>query len=339
MASRIYLSTLERRRLKPAAVPRTELLSPAAAAGTENSPNTLALIRHGRTRPAQAGTSPWIDTGLPVVGDRAPIQRWITDETVAHFRMGGFLVHRTHDFAMIVAVATEAKDAEVSAKTVYHELLMLAAELQLPQILRIWQYLPHITAPQGRENRYQRYCAGRLIAFARAGYSPRVFPAACLLGNQDDQLLLYALLSARPGVQVENPRQVSAFHYPRIYGRVAPSFSRALALPDTEHSRLYISGTASVVGHASRHTNLEGQIEETLANLELLLESAIPHCPRAAQGLAAIIPLKIYLRHREDYPQARAHLAGRLPAGHPVIYLRADACRENLLVEMEGEIG
>ncbi len=240
---------------------------------------------------------------------------------------------------MVVAAPEDTEDAEGTAERVYRELLMLAAKLRLPQILRIWQYLPRITAPQGSENRYQRYCAGRQIALAKAGYSPRAFPAACLLDNQGDQLILYALLSATPGVQIENPRQVSAFHYPRIYGRVAPSFSRALALRGAEQSRLYISGTASVVGHASRHTSVEDQIEETLVNLELLLESAIPYCPRARQGLGAIIPLKVYLRNREDYPQSRAQLAARLPAEHPVIYLKANACRENLLVEMEGEIG
>jgi hypothetical protein len=58
---------------------------------------------------------------------------------------------------------------------------------------------------------------------------------------------------------------VSAYDYPRQYGPAAPSFSRAALTPDP---LLLISGTASIVGHASVHLgDVTAQLEETLANL------------------------------------------------------------------------
>jgi chorismate lyase/3-hydroxybenzoate synthase len=128
---------------------------------------------------------------------------------------------------------------------------------------------------------------------------------------------------------VENPRQVSAWRYPRQYGRTAPSFARAMILPARD--ALAISGTAAVVGHASAHQDdLDAQLEETLTNLEALLASA-----GMAAGFDTHSPLKTYVRHAADAPRVRAFLQRRLP-GVPVLLLHGDICRSELLVEIDG---
>ncbi len=77
------------------------------------------------------------------------------------------------------------------------------------------------------------------------------WPAATSIGRQDDDRVLqvYWLAGNEPGRALENPRQMSAFHYPRQYGPSAPTFSRAMQVG----GGLLISGTASVRGHASHH--------------------------------------------------------------------------------------
>jgi chorismate lyase/3-hydroxybenzoate synthase len=128
---------------------------------------------------------------------------------------------------------------------------------------------------------------------------------------------------------VENPRQVSAWRYPRQYGRTPPSFARAMALPAQD--ALAISGTAAVVGHASAHQDdLEAQLNETLTNLEALLASA-----GMSTGFDTQSPLKAYLRHPTDAPHIRDFLQSRLP-GVPVLLLQGDICRQELLVEIDG---
>ena len=77
-----------------------------------------------------------------------------------------------------------------------------------------------------------------------------------------------------PGTPVENPRQVSAYRYPRQYGPQAPSFARAM-LPPSQAMPLLLSGTASVVGHESKHHDcVESQLAETFANFDSLIAAA-----------------------------------------------------------------
>jgi len=321
------------------ATPSITFVSPREAEALAARPDVLALVRFGGRRDAGNGTTPWLDTGLEPLGEgEAPVQCWRVDGPVRRERRGRFAVHATRDLALLATTLSTDGDPAPAAEAAYAELVATAEAIGCPHFLRIWQYLPRITDKFADEDRYKRFCAGRRRALEAARRPDSTLPAACLLGDAGDSMLLYALVAAdTPGTQVENPRQVSAFRYPPQYGRAAPSFSRALAWhPPGGDPLLYISGTASVVGHASVHTETTDQLAETLRNLEALLEEGRRRGGPDATGLASIAPLKVYVRRREDFPAVRAGLAERLPADHPVVYLRADVCRPELMVEIEG---
>ncbi len=100
------------------------------------------------------------------------------------------------------------------------------------------------------------------------------FPAATCIGRRDGDPMVqvYWLAGRAPGLPLENPRQVSAYRYPREYGPTPPSFSRAMLASDR---LVMISGTASIVGHASRHRgNVRAQLDETFTNLANVLQRA-----------------------------------------------------------------
>ncbi len=311
------------------------------AARIAGDPDVLALVRFGTQRNAGEEGSPWLDTGLQVLGDAPPpVQCWRANGPVRHTRMGRLIVHSAPGLAMIASQVDKHENPADAAETLYCDLVHTAERLGCPHLLRIWQYLPRINEPLGDEDRYMAYCAGRRKALnSLERHSDATLPAACLLGDDNSSILLYALVSEHPGNQVENPRQVSAFKYPPQYGRSSPSFSRALAVswPDGR-SQLYISGTASVVGHESRHDSIEAQTRETLANLEALLEAGHAQGAPRAESLASIDPFKVYIRHPGDYATVRGILEENLPGGHPVLYLKADVCRKDLLVEIEGVV-
>jgi hypothetical protein len=44
---------------------------------------------------------------------------------------------------------------------------------------------------------------------------------------------------------------------------------------------------------------------------------------------------KVYVRHAADLPVIQAELCSALGSSAPVIYLKADICRQDLLVEIE----
>jgi len=316
-------------------------VSPEAARQLAGEPDVLTLVRFGTQRHAGGEDSPWLDTGLEILGkEPAPVQCWRAAGPVHHYAMGRFMVHSAAGLAMLACEVKDRGDPAGAAEALYRDLVRTAVQLGCPNLLRIWQYLPRINEPLGDEDRYKAYCAGRRRALSTLEqHRDTTLPAACLLGDDRDSILLYALVSEHAGRQVENPRQVSAFNYPPQYGRSSPSFSRALAVhwPD-DRRQLYISGTASVVGHATLHDTVEAQTRETLANLEALLTAGREQAGPAVEGLAAIDPLKVYLRHPEDYPAVRRIIEEHLPDRHPALYLKADVCRADLLLEIEGVV-
>ena len=127
---------------------------------------------------------------------------------------------------------------------------------------------------------------------------------------------------------LENPRQVSAFHYPRQYGPSPPSFSRAMQVA----GGLLISGTASVLGHASHHPDdLAGQLDEILRNLASLRQASGSTAAQAGRGTL----LKVYLRNTATAGFVANYLRARLPAQVQFLVLGADICRRELLAEID----
>jgi chorismate lyase/3-hydroxybenzoate synthase len=183
--------------------------------------------------------------------------------------------------------------------------------------------------------RYGLFCRGRHRALTRhlSDFEPNL-PAASAIGTGVPGMLVCFLACHRPGAQIENPRQLSAFHYPPTYAPKSPSFSRSILRQEADgRYRLYVSGTAAIVGHLSRHPgDLIHQVDETCENLEALLASA---SARAGARLAFRL-LRVYLREPADPAPLRTSLARRFGDGVPLLFLRGDICRSDLLVEIEG---
>jgi chorismate lyase/3-hydroxybenzoate synthase len=223
----------------------------------------------------------------------------------------------------------------------YRRLFAAARARGYPHFLRIWNYFPNINQECSSLERYRSFCAGRHQALmAELAECETHLPAACALGavppspDRDvGSLHLYALAAREPGQQIENPRQVSAFHYPPQYGQRSPSFSRAVLKAWSERDyHLYISGTASIVGHDSQHTDLMAQLDETLLNLETLLT----HAGRSIPVPLQLELLKIYCRSDVNTAPLRARIAQAFGTDAPMLFLRADICRRELLIEIEG---
>ena len=212
---------------------------------------------------------------------------------------------------------------DVTARDVYAKLIAGVREAGFPYFVRMWNYVGSINGYDNGRERYQLFCAGRHDAFVSAGYHHDVdLPAASAVGMPGRGLVTYFMAAREAGVQVENPRQVAAYHYPPQYGVKSPSFSRATIWKET----VYVSGTASVVGHATVHEgDVEAQLDETLRNIEIVLA-------QAGRSLADVTIAKTYVRNRSDLDAIVARLAGVFPAN---LYLHSDICRADLLLEIE----
>ena len=109
----------------------------------------------------------------------------------------------------------------------YSRLLGWVRQRGFPHLLRSWNYLDAITEGDNDGERYRRFCVGRATGLGEVAVG--TLPAATAIGRRDGvrTLQVYWLAARAPGVPVENPRQVSAYRYPRQYGPQPPSFARA----------------------------------------------------------------------------------------------------------------
>ena len=218
----------------------------------------------------------------------------------------------------------------------YREIFTTLDALDYPHLIRIWNYLPQINVATHGLERYRQFNSARRAALAasRRDFASNV-PAACALGSvTGSPLVIYFLASRATPTLVENPRQVSAYEYPSQYGP-KPAFSRATVFRPTSGAMLFISGTASIVGHETVHVgDVVAQTRETLTNIEALLSEAnrVSGGPRFNMETLAY---KVYVRNSADLPLIQSQLHSLLGPRAQLLYLQADVCREDLLVEIE----
>lgn len=230
-------------------------------------------------------------------------------------------------------------DVDLSEPTrdIYRRMVRFSRESDYPWLLRMWNFVPQINRGKGDGERYRRFCLGRKLALEDLNFRDIDLCAGTAVGTNGNRLLIHMLCARRPGIPVENPRQVSAYKYPRIYGPRSPAFARATAveLSDDEYG-LFVSGTASIVGHETIHPGeLMPQVDQTIQNLQTLLGEAATRLDKP--GLARFnsnTVLRVYLRVANHWHEVEQRVRDTWPdirlAG-----MKADICRSDLMVEME----
>jgi len=349
--------------------------------------DVLAAIHFGPRQPQAAsrghGPALEIDVGLLPLEQPAPTELWFSRGSVRSGRDGSVRYACDDHFMFAVIEEPESMHSGICAasEAVYTALRRFQERSSFPHLLRIWNYLDGINEGTGDMERYRQFCVGRArglsleetsAAAGENGVSLRHYPAATGIGHQrrTHHVQVFWLAARHPGIAIENPRQVSAYRYPRIHGPVSPHFSRATLAAD---GTLLVSGTASIVGHASQHhDDALAQTEEILRNLtELRAQAnnrvnerpnesaneldgdvgpahgaADPDAPVRAgpvrtgpdpeyasgsnQGL-----MKVYLRDPALLTPVATHLRRSWP-GHQILFLAGDICRHELLLEIEG---
>lgn len=234
----------------------------------------------------------------------------------------------------------------------------------LDQVCRTWFYVPGILVQQGDVQRYQQLNDARAAFFDRPrphhllarllppGWaSPGGaggYPASTGIGVSAGPLVVeLEALDAPPGAAlafpIENPQQRPAFDYPRDVlvgaGELAtPRFSRGLVEVAGGLARVRVSGTASIHGSRTLHPgDAASQTATTLELIELLVsqENLARYGLGRGLALAELAQLRVYVKQPEDLPRVRRICEKRCGDALPVLYVQADVCRADLLVEIE----
>lgn len=290
---------------------------------------TLGAIVYGRDAPAECaalGDPRVVGVALDAVPGGPRVEAWSTDGPVQSGELCGvrYQASERHLFAVLELDESLYGGACGTSREAYRRLVQFQDAFARYHVYRIWNFFDAINEGSGDDERYRQFCLGRAEGL---GTSLPGYPAGSALGRRDGarRLQVIWLAGRTPPLLVENPRQVSAYRYPRQYGPASPSFSRAVRIGDD----LLISGTASIVGHETRHGgDVRAQTAESLLNLRAVVESA-------GLDAASLGGIKAYVRHLSDVAGTREELErGGFPQQECCLLL-ADICRRDLLVELE----
>ncbi|MCW8108914.1 hypothetical protein OPS25_10460 [Alteromonas ponticola] len=290
--------------------------------------DTLAVIPLVKNcEPFEAGVIP---AGLEEASSQQMNEVWTVSDSVSRGKTGKCYWSKTSDLICVAYWLSkdDCGNIEDSTQRGYEAMLALLEKEGFIYPFRFWNYLPGINVGQGDEELYKKFCTGRLNAFEKSGLTPDNFPSASALGHHTEGAVFYVFASAIKPLHFNNHHQVNAYEYPRQYGISSPSFARATALTLQRAPYLFISGTASIIGHETVEAgNLERQLEVTLNNIEHLMANANPdNC--------SLSTFKVYVRYPEHIQRTKDWLMQRYPHVGAVFTL-ADICRSDLLVEIE----
>ncbi|HEU0198777.1 MAG TPA: hypothetical protein VFQ88_16375, partial [Nevskiaceae bacterium] len=261
---------------------------------------------------------------------------WQVDGPVECDQRDGVVACLAAQVAMFHACVAEGDlriALESAVADVYGRVLEALRRTGFGYPLRVWNYLSAINDGVGDAERYRRFCVGRYRALPVIAGIERLLPAATAIGGPPDSgLTLYVLAARKPGLQIENPRQLSAYRYPRDYGQRSPSFSRATAASWRDGDSLFVSGTASILGHRTVHAgDVRAQLRQAFANIYAVRVQA------ARQTRRGPLPLRrctVYVRHAEEVALLLDLLRDYLGMVQPRILI-GDVCRRDLSVEVE----
>ena len=320
-----------------------ESLPPALAGQGER---VLGGARLGQLTPALAPGWPMQVIPAPLLGhSRDSLQEiWRCDAACAAGESEGIQWRRAGDLLYGVLELDEAGFApmpngsalQAASAEAYRRIFRLLDAQGLPHLWRVWNYLAGINREVAGLERYRQFNIGRQDAFLEfhRGATGNV-PAACAIGLASGPLSIAFMAGARPALPIENPRQVSAYNYPADYGPRSPTFSRAALVYLPAQEILFISGTASIVGHRTVHPDdVAGQCREAFANVAAVVDQA-NRLARSMPYALSELSYRVYVRHAADFPLIREMLAGLIGTTAEVVYVQADICRHDLLLEIE----
>ena len=211
--------------------------------------------------------------------------------------------------------------------------------LPVSSIIRQWNYIPEITHFENYFQHYQQFNDARTLFYESEDWD-RGFPAATGIGTFNAPLVVdvIAMQGQKKEIPLINLNQVNAHIYSDkvLFGaedtvlkqRSTPKFERAKLIEGKQVVSVFISGTAAIIGEESfALNNASEQTSITIDNIKNLI-SNLNTCEPQLEFV------RVYIKKRIDFEAIKNVCEKRLP-NVKIIYVEADICREELLVEIE----
>lgn len=236
------------------------------------------------------------------------------------------------------------------------QLLLSNEGFTMDDLVRQWSFIPTILKTIDEKGQtYQYY---QIFNDIRQSYytkykQDKEYPAATGIGMHYGNMTIdFVAVQGNSGTQcvgLANPYQINAYDYNQelLIGAALeengpknpPLFERAKYIGNADSGLVFVSGTASIIGEETIGINdIRKQTETTLRNIKELVSGVnISRSVDVVPGSMVYDYLRAYIKNEADFGVVR-QLCNDQVANVPVLYVHADVCRDDLLVEIEGEI-
>ena len=213
-------------------------------------------------------------------------------------------------------------------------------------IIRQWNYIKDIVRIDGNNQNYQDFNNVRSNyygeAFVKTGY-----PAATGIGmNEGGVIIEFIAMQSDEATSfaVDSPVQIAAHTYSEqvLVGsscnKTTPKFERARFLKCPGRQMMFISGTASILGEKTIGIgNPAEQTVVTASNIKKLYSEEVLKRKNIEYQSAVFNHCRVYIKKNNDFSiieETCRECFGNIP----MVFIQADICRNDLLVEIEGEV-
>lgn len=225
--------------------------------------------------------------------------------------------------------------------------LLSRARFPVSSIIRQWNYVENILGFDGNKQHYQEFNDVRTDFYANH-FGKTGFPSATGIGmNRGGVIVEFVAVKSDKvkSVAIDNPEQIAAHHYSKnvLVGeecvlKSTPKFERARYFELNGKKMIFISGTASIQGEKTVGAgDPVKQTEITIKNIKKLYSEKVLQEINRENLVPKYGHARIYVKNRKDFAAIKRTYKKHF-GNLPVVYIVADICRKDLLVEIEGKV-
>lgn len=219
---------------------------------------------------------------------------------------------------------------------------------EVNNIIRQWNYIGDITGFEDGNQHYQLFNNARTEFYENSVFV-NGYPAATGI-SISTKCVLVSIMALKANektriLSIDNTSQIPAYNYSSnvlVDGKTnhllsTPKFERGKLITNGHNGVFFVSGTAAILNQESKFSNdASKQALQTIQNINFLLSTE--NFKRQSLNYELNLSLKsirVYIKNMEDYHIIKSEVEKNWQ-DLEVIYLLAEVCREELLVEIEG---
>lgn len=265
-----------------------------------------------------------------------------------------FVIQATNYTQVIVCgLGSEKEITDISSQSIdaFEQMynILKSEKMNFSHVFRQWNYLENIVCYSDSNQHYQIFNDVRSAFYNNSDFMYG-YPAATGIGIETGGVII-DFMSIRGNnnvsiIPVTSPVQRNAHQYSKEVlahslnktNETTPKFERAKAIIIDNSCYVYVSGTAAIKGEFSFDSNDAAiQTSITIESIKQLItkENLKKHNINSHSFEIKPCYFRVYIKNPSDYLKVKS-VCDKYFGNTQIIFLKADICRPELLVEIEG---